>query len=135
MLLPPLMYDLFIFSLSLHTHSPTIEMYQQVILVLSLIVYIILLHSWNEFLLRQLCTRTRSCALMLKKSYCSESYDTPMHSLSDIASQVALERLRVLGDVMECAAFVDIAGQVVCSEEEVKKVLQEMTAGYDITSP
>ena len=37
--------------------------------------------------------------------------------------QVALERLRVLGEV-NCPAFVDVSGQVACSVEQLNHILQ-----------
>ena len=37
--------------------------------------------------------------------------------------QVALERLRVLGEV-NCPAFVDVSGQVACSVEQLNRILQ-----------
>ena len=37
--------------------------------------------------------------------------------------QVALERLRVLGEV-SCPAFVDVSGKVACSVEQLNRILQ-----------
>ena len=42
--------------------------------------------------------------------------------------QVALERLRVLGEV-SCPAFVDVSGKVACSVEQLNRILQTAAEG------